>query len=99
MASDQRWMGEEVRQPIAGLVSIFPDMHRELVKVYSTADGVVIVELRLQGTQAADFPVPGGVTPSNGRAFDVPCCDVFPSRAARLYRSIATTCSRSGSRN
>lgn len=77
MASGQRWTGEEVRQPIAGLASIFPNMHRELVKIYSTADDVVVVELRLQGTQAADFPIPGGVIPSNGKAFDVPCCDVF----------------------
>ncbi len=77
-------MGEEVRQPIAGLVSIFPDMHRELVKVYSTAHGVVIVELRLHGTQAADFPVPGGFIPSNGKAFVVPCCDIFPLEGGKI---------------
>lgn len=77
MASGQRWTGEEVRQPIEGLASIFPDMHRKIVKVYSTTDDVVIVELRLQGTQAADFPSSDGVIPPTGKTFDVPCCDVF----------------------
>lgn len=84
MASGQRWTGDEVRQPVQGLASIFPDMHRELVKVYSTGDDVVVVELRLQGTQAADFPGPNGVIPSAGRTFDVPCCDVFHLKEGKV---------------
>jgi len=45
--------------------------------MHSTADGVVVVELRLQGTHAGDFPTPDGVLPATGKRFDVPCCDVF----------------------
>lgn len=77
MSTGQKWTGAEVRQPIEGLGSIFPDFHRELLKVYSAADGVVVVELRLQGTHAGDFPTPGGVLRATGKRFDVPCCDVF----------------------
>lgn len=77
MSTGQKWTGAEVRQPIEGLESIFPDFHRELLKVYSAADGVVVVELRLQGTHAGDFPTPGGVLRATGKRFDVPCCDVF----------------------
>ena len=77
MATGQKWTGTEVRQPIEGLGSIFPDLHRELLKIYSAADGVVVVELRLQGTHAGDFPTPGGVLRATGKRFDVPCCDVF----------------------
>ena len=78
MASGLRWTGAEVRQPLEGLGTPFPDFHRELLKVYSTAEGVVVVELRLQGTHEGDFAIPGGsVLPATGKKFDVPCCDVF----------------------
>ncbi|MCS0588392.1 nuclear transport factor 2 family protein [Massilia norwichensis] len=77
MATGQKWTGAEVRQPIEGLGSIFPDFHRELLNVYSAADGVIVVELRLQGTHAGDFPTPDGVLRATGKRFDVPCCDVF----------------------
>lgn len=77
MASGQKWTGAEVRQPLEGLASIFPDFHRELLKVHSAGNDVIVVELRLQGTHAGDFPTPGGVLPATGKRFDVPCCDVF----------------------
>lgn len=77
MASGQKWTGAEIRQPLEGLASTFPDFHRELLQVYSAADGVIVVELRLQGTHAGDFPPPGGVLHATGKRFDVPCCDVF----------------------
>lgn len=78
MASGLKWTGPEVRQPIEGIGTPFPDFHRELLKIYSTSDGVVVVELRLQGTHQGDFVIPGGaVLPATGRKFDVPCCDVF----------------------
>jgi ketosteroid isomerase-like protein len=77
MATGQKWTGAEVRQPIEGMGSIFPDFHRELLNVYSAAHGVIVVELRLQGTHTGDFPIPGGVLRATGKRFDVPCCDVF----------------------
>lgn len=77
MSSGQKWTGAKVRQPLEGLASIFPDFHRELLKVYSAAADVIVVELRLQGTHAGDFPTQGGVLHATGKRFDVPCCDVF----------------------
>jgi steroid delta-isomerase-like uncharacterized protein len=77
VASGGKWIGNEVRQPVEGLASAFPDMHRELLQVYSTADDVVVVELKLQGTHQGDFHTPAGVIPATGKTFDVPCCDVF----------------------
>lgn len=78
MSSGQKWVGAQVRQPLEGLGSIFPDFHRELLKVHPAANDVIVVELRLQGTHAGDFPLPGGgVLPATGKRFDVPCCDVF----------------------
>ncbi|MBE9180168.1 nuclear transport factor 2 family protein [Oculatella sp. LEGE 06141] len=75
-ASGERWYGQDVRQPIEALASAFPDMHRELLKMYAT-DDVVVVELKLQGTHQGDFHIADGVIPATGKTFNVPCCDVF----------------------
>lgn len=78
MPSGLKWVGADVRQPMEGLEKPFPDFHRELLKIHSAAEDVVVVELRLQGTHQGDFPVPGGeVLRATGKRFDVPCCDVF----------------------
>ena len=61
----------------------FPDFHRELVRVYTT-DDVVVVELKLQGTHRGDFQVVGGILPATGTKFDVPCCDVFHLRNGKV---------------
>lgn len=73
-----KWTGAEVRGPLSGLGGTFPDFHRELLDVYSTKEGVVVVELKLQGTHEGDFMLPdGSILPATGRKFDVPCCDVW----------------------
>lgn len=82
-SSGMRWTGQEVRQPIEAISAVFPDMHRELLRFYTTGD-VVIVELKLQGTHKGDFHTPEGVLPPTGRTFDVPCCDVFHLRDGKV---------------
>jgi ketosteroid isomerase-like protein len=77
VSSGQRWVGEEVREPVTGLISAYPDIHRELLDIYSAADGVVVVELKLQGTHTGDLPLPDGILRATGKAFDAPCCDVW----------------------
>ena len=77
VSSGQRWVGRDVREPVTGLISAYPDMHRELVEIYSTSHDVVVVELKLQGTHKGDLPLPGGVLRATGKTFDVPCCDVW----------------------
>lgn len=82
-ASGMRWTGDEVRQPIQGTASAFPDMRRELLSFYSAGDAV-IVELRLQGTHQGDLMTPNGVVPPTGESFDIPCCDVFHLRDGKV---------------
>ena len=85
MASGQKWTGEQVRHPVQGLASTFPDFHRELLRFHSTADNVVIVELMLQGTHKGDLVSPdGSILPATGNKFDVPCCDVFFLKDGRV---------------
>ena len=54
----------------------FPDMHRELYRVFNVGD-VVVVELALQGTHKGPLSTPMGVLPPTGKRMDAPCCDVF----------------------
>lgn len=77
MATGSKWVGKDLAEPIQGFASIFPDLHRELLDFYSTDGGVVVVELKLQGTHKGDLPLQGGVLAPTGKVFDVPCCDVF----------------------
>lgn len=85
MPTGMKWTGADVRQPMEGLEKPFPDFHRELLKVYSADDDVVVVELKLQGTHEGDFAVPGGdVLPATGKRFDVPCCDVFVVKEGKI---------------
>ena len=77
ISSGQRWTGKEVREPVTGLISAYPDMHRQLVKIYSTSEDVVVVELKLQGTHKGDLPLPDGVLRATGKKFNTPCCDVW----------------------
>src|ERR1700690_2001955 len=52
----------------------FPDMHRELFRVFSVGD-VVIVELALQGTHKGPLPTPMGIIPPTGKRMGAPWCD------------------------
>ena len=54
----------------------FPDMHRELVRLFSIGD-VIIVELALQGTHKGPLQTPMGTLSPTGKRMDAPCCDVF----------------------
>lgn len=99
ISSGQRWTGQEVREPVTGLISAYPDMHRELVNIYSTSDQVVVVELKLQGTHKGDLPLPDGVLRATGKKFDVPCCDVWQLREGKVksfhcYNNLVATLRR-----
>ncbi|WP_207485562.1 ester cyclase [Arenibaculum pallidiluteum] len=82
-SSGIRLHGRDVGQLIEAVSSAFPDMHRELLRIYTTGEAV-IVELRLQGTHSGDFHTGEGVLPATGRRFDVPCCDVFRLRSGKV---------------
>lgn len=84
VSSGQRWVGRNVREPVAGLISAYPDMHRELLKIYSASDDVVVVELKLQGTHKGDLRLPDGVLRATGKSFDERCCDVWHLKGGKV---------------
>ena len=71
-----KYHGDEVARAADIYSAAFPDMHRELSDLYFDGD-VVVVELSLNGTHQGDLPMGLGTLPATGKAFHVPCIDVF----------------------
>lgn len=82
-SSGMKLYGRDTAKLIEAVSAAFPDMHRERLQTYVTPD-TIIVELKLQGTHTGDFHTGEGVFAPTGRAFDVPCCDVFRLRDGKL---------------
>ena len=71
------WTGpDELPEQVENYHRAFPDIHRELYKVY-VAGNVVVVQLALQGTHLGPLGLPEGTLPATGKTMDAPCCDVF----------------------
>ena len=70
------YRGRDVAIPLMIFAKAFPDMHRDLHRVYVDGE-TVIVELSLQGTHNGPLELPMGVIPPTGRKMDAPGCDVF----------------------
>lgn len=77
------YRGEALAQTVAVYAKAFPDMHRELYRVFATGD-TVIVELALQGTHLGPLPLPGGTIQPTGKRMDAPCCDVFQLKGGKI---------------
>jgi ketosteroid isomerase-like protein len=80
MSINVTYRGAEGPQGLAATVAnyakAFPDMHREIFKVWTLGD-VVFVELALQGTHKGPLKMAEGVIPATGKRMDAPCFDVF----------------------
>jgi predicted ester cyclase len=54
-----KFRGKAIGETLAGRVSAFPDVHREIFNVHVAGD-VVVVELAIRGTHKGDLPFPSG---------------------------------------
>ena len=61
---------------VVNYAKAFPDMHRELYKLW-TLDDMVFVELALQGTHKGPLKMAEGFIPATGKRMDTPCFDAF----------------------
>ena len=71
-----KYHGDDIARAADIYSAAFPDMHRELSRLYFDGD-VVVVELSLNGTHQGDLPMGRGTLPATGKEFHVPCIDVF----------------------
>ena len=77
------YRGQERGRPVEIYAAAFPDMHRELYRVFVVGD-TVVVELALQGTHKGPLELPTGTLPPTGKRMDAPCCDVFQLRNGKI---------------
>jgi hypothetical protein len=75
---------DDIPMALAGLVSAFPDVHRELLSVHSVGDNVVAVELLIQGTHLGAFPTPAGEIAPTGNRIKVPAADFWYLRDGKV---------------
>src|ERR1700733_8588554 len=76
VAAGKKYYGNDIGVTVDVYAAAFPDMHRQLDKLYFF-ENVVIVELSLNGTNKGDLVMPAGTIPATGKEMHTPCCDVF----------------------
>ena len=81
--SGTEFRGQAMGDSIAGLVSAFPDVHRELLNIYVAKD-VVVVELAIRGTHKGELALASGTLAPTGKTIDAPCCDVFKLEGGKV---------------
>jgi predicted ester cyclase len=83
MASGMKFRGKAIGESIAGMVSAFPDVHREIFKIHVAGD-VVVVELAIRGTHKGELALASGTLAPTGKTIDAPCCDVFKLEGGKV---------------
>src|ERR1700755_287490 len=73
-----KYYGNDIGKTVDIYAEAFPDMHRELIKLFVQDDeDVVIVELTLNGTHKGPLALPAGIIPASNNVVKWPCCDGF----------------------
>lgn len=70
------YRGRDLAIPVRNYGTAFSDMHRELGRIY-TDGNIVVVQPALQGTHDGPLELPFGELPATGKRMDAPCADVF----------------------
>ena len=76
---------DELPITVENYARAFPDMHREIYRMYAT-DNIVVVQLALQGTHLGPLSLPSGTVRPTGKRMDAPCCDVFELADGKIKR-------------
>jgi len=79
------YRGEELKEVVRNYAAAFSNMHRELFRIYSDGN-VVVVQLALQGSHDGPLKTPFGILPATGKKMDAPCCDVFELVDGKIKR-------------
>jgi ketosteroid isomerase-like protein len=81
------YKGQDIAVTVDNFGKAFPDMHRELYRVYEEPEeNIVIVQLALQGTHNGPLPLPAGDIPPTGKRMDAPCADIFELVDGKIKR-------------
>ena len=84
MSTGQSYTGERLDDVVTFMVGVFPDVHRELLRVNDLGNDIVAVELLIQGTFLGPFPTPLGPLAPNGAKTSTPTADFFYLRDGKI---------------
>src|SRR5260221_11167826 len=76
VSGGKKYYGSDIGLTVDAYAAAFPDMDRELDRVYFD-DNVVIVELSLNGTHKVDLALPAGTNFPTGKKKLPPCYHIF----------------------
>jgi steroid delta-isomerase-like uncharacterized protein len=76
----------ELGKTVENYAKAFPDMHREIYRMYDSGNDIVVVQLALQGTHLGPLRLPLGTIPATGKRMNAPCCDVFELSGDKIKR-------------
>ncbi|HEV3173066.1 MAG TPA: nuclear transport factor 2 family protein [Actinocrinis sp.] len=77
------YKGETLKDVVAIMGKVLPDVHRELLRINDMGD-MVAVELLIQGTFLGPMPTPAGPLPPTGARVNVPTADFFYLRDGKI---------------
>lgn len=78
VSAGKKYYGEDIGLTVDIYAKAFPDMHRELLRVYvQDEQNMVMVELTLNGTHKGPLMLPSGTIPATGKTINTPCADFF----------------------
>lgn len=78
VSAGKKYYGEDIGLTVDIYAKAFPDMHRELLRVYvQDEQNMVMVELTLNGTHKGPLTLPSGIIPPTGKTINTPCADFF----------------------
>ena len=85
VVAGQTYKGPKLGDVLNNMVSIFPDVHRELKQI-TVSGNVVSIELSIQGTFKGPLPTPAGNVKPNGAKVDVPTADFWYLRDGKIEK-------------
>jgi hypothetical protein len=85
VVAGQTFKGPTLGDVLNNMVSIFPDVHRELKQI-TVSGNVVSIELSIQGTFKGPLPTPAGNLKPNGAKVDVPTADFWYLRDGKIEK-------------
>ena len=83
IAVGETYTGERLGDVVTYMANLFPDVHRELLRVHETGN-LVVIELLIQGTFLGPFATPAGPVAPTGAKVSIPTADFFYLRDGKI---------------
>lgn len=83
IANGDTYKGDRVGDVVTYMGNLFPDVHRELLRVHAVGD-LVTIELLIQGTFLGPLATPAGLVQPTGARINVPTADFFYLRNGKI---------------